>query len=51
MLGRNYRVHDTLDNANRIMNNTFWLGIWPGLDSKRLGFMASRLETFVGVNF
>jgi CDP-6-deoxy-D-xylo-4-hexulose-3-dehydrase len=46
MAGRNYRIAGTLGNADRIMNNTFWLGIWPGLGDHELDHVAERLATF-----
>ena len=46
MAGRNYRIAGTLGNADRIMNNTFWLGIWPGLETQQIDFLAEKLHTF-----
>lgn len=51
MKGRNYRASDTLDNADKIMNNTFWLGIWPGLKTEHLEFLAEKLLTFCQPKF
>jgi CDP-6-deoxy-D-xylo-4-hexulose-3-dehydrase len=33
------------------MNQTFWLGVFPGLSREMLDFVVERLETFFGVNF
>jgi CDP-6-deoxy-D-xylo-4-hexulose-3-dehydrase len=33
------------------MNQTFWLGVFPGLSKEMLDFIVERLETFFGVNF
>lgn len=46
MIDRHYRVAGTLGNADRIMNNTFWLGIWPGLEIQHLDFVAEKLHAF-----
>lgn len=51
MSGRNYRVSGRLTNTDIVMNNTFWLGVYPGLDTAMLDYAADRLETFLGVNF
>jgi CDP-6-deoxy-D-xylo-4-hexulose-3-dehydrase len=32
-----------------VMNNTFWLGVWPGLTLEMLDFVASNLKTLLGV--
>lgn len=49
--GRQYRVQGELKNTDTIMNNTFWIGVYPGLDQERLEYVADRLETFFGLNF
>jgi CDP-6-deoxy-D-xylo-4-hexulose-3-dehydrase len=51
MLGRNYRVSGELINTDRVMNDTFWIGVFPGLTEAMLDFAASRIESFLGVNF
>lgn len=51
MIGRNFRVSGELTNTDIIMNNTFWIGVYPGLSEEMLSFTVNRLETFLGVNF
>ena len=51
MIGRNFRVSGQLSNTDIIMNNTFWIGVYPGLTEEMLGYVVDRLETFLGVNF
>ncbi len=51
MIGRNFRVSGTLTNTDTVMNQTFWLGVWPGLAREQLDYMADKLEEFFGVNF
>ena len=51
MIGRNFRVSGTLTNTDTVMNQTFWLGVWPGLGREQLDYMADKLEEFFGVNF
>jgi len=51
MEGRNYRVSGELVNTNIIMNNTFWLGIYPGISEEMLDFVAGKIESFLGINF
>lgn len=49
--GVDYRVQGELKNTDRIMNNTFWVGIFPGLSREQLDYTAQCLEEFFGVNF
>ena len=51
MEGRNYRVQGELRNTDVVMNQTFWLGVYPGLGEAQLDFVASRVEEFFGLNF
>lgn len=51
MIGRNYRVSGTLVNTDIVMNDTFWIGVYPGLTHEMLDFATSKIETFLGVNF
>lgn len=46
-----YRVVGDLDNTDLIMNNTFWIGVFPGLGEDQLGFIISKFEEFFGLNF
>ena len=48
--GRNYRVVGDLTNTDRIMHDTFWIGVYPGLDEEHLDFVAGKITTYVGVN-
>jgi CDP-4-dehydro-6-deoxyglucose reductase, E1 len=51
MTGRQYRVSGTLHSADRIMNQTFWLGVHPALNADMLAYVANQIKTFLGVNF
>ncbi len=51
MQGRSYRVSGDLTHTDTIMNDSFWVGIYPGLNKEMLDFTASKIETFLGINF
>ena len=51
MLGRNFRVSGELTNTDVVMNQTFWLGVWPGLTRAHLDYVVDKLGEFFGVNF
>ena len=46
-----YRIVGNLTNTDITMNQTLWLGIYPGLDSAQLDYIAEKMEEFFGVNF
>ena len=46
MKNTNFRVHGELKNTNLVMDNTFWLGLYPGLIFKHLEFAINILKTF-----
>jgi CDP-4-dehydro-6-deoxyglucose reductase, E1 len=51
MIGRQFRVSGDLTNTDVVMNQTFWLGTFPGLHFQHLDYVATKLEEFFGVNF
>ncbi len=42
--GRLYRVAGDLPNTDRIMNDTFWIGLYPGLSVEMLDYAASQIR-------
>lgn len=49
--GLEYRVVGDLTNTDITMNQTLWLGIYPGLGQEHLDYIAEKLEGFFGVGF
>lgn len=37
-------------NADNVINDTFWIGVYPGLSEEMLSFIAEKLEIFFGLN-
>ncbi len=46
-IGKNYRIADSLDNSDYIMNNTFFLGTYPGNTSERLDYIEEVVDQFM----
>ena len=46
-----HRVSGNLTNTDKVMNDTFWVGVYPGLNEDMLNFMVEKLEAFFGINF
>ena len=43
--GEGYRVSGTLENTDRIMADTFWVGVYPGMtDEMRIDYMAKTIR-------
>ena len=38
--GEGYRIVGTLENTDRIMNDTFWVGVYPGMSDEMIDYMA-----------
>jgi CDP-6-deoxy-D-xylo-4-hexulose-3-dehydrase len=45
MKGCNYRISGELINTDRVMNDTFWVGVYPGLTQQMLDFVAEKIES------
>jgi CDP-6-deoxy-D-xylo-4-hexulose-3-dehydrase len=43
-----YRVAGSLDNTDRIMNDSFWIGVYPGMTEDMLAVMAETIAEGVG---
>ncbi|HJB48291.1 MAG TPA: lipopolysaccharide biosynthesis protein RfbH [Candidatus Olsenella excrementigallinarum] len=43
-----YRVCGSLDETDRIMNDTFWIGVYPGMTDEKLAYMAEMIKKAVG---
>jgi CDP-6-deoxy-D-xylo-4-hexulose-3-dehydrase len=46
-----YRVVGNLSNTDKSMNDTFWIGVQPSLDTERLEYVCTKLEEFFGIGF
>ncbi|MDU6630410.1 MAG: DegT/DnrJ/EryC1/StrS family aminotransferase, partial [Lachnoanaerobaculum sp.] len=38
-----YRIVGELTNTDRIMNDTFWVGVYPGMTDEKIDFMAKMI--------
>ena len=42
-----YRVVGELTNTDKVMQNSFWIGVWPGIDHERLNYMIEIFKQMV----
>ena len=42
-----YRVAGTLENTDFVMNNSFWVGVYPGMTEQKLDYMAKIIREAV----
>ena len=44
---KGYRIIGELKETDRIMNNTFWIGVYPGMSDEKLDYMIEKLKESV----
>jgi CDP-4-dehydro-6-deoxyglucose reductase, E1 len=45
--GEGYRVVGDLKNTDRIMNDTFWIGVYPGMTEEKLEYITGKFNEFI----
>lgn len=45
--GEGYRIVGELSNTDVIMNQTFWIGVYPGMNDDMVQYMISKIREFV----
>ena len=43
-LRKNFKISENLTNTDFVMNNTFWVGIFPGIGEEELSFTAKIIK-------
>ena len=44
-----YRIVGTLENTDRIMERSFWIGVYPGMTERRIERMSVALHKALGI--
>lgn len=42
--GEGYRIAGTLENTDRILSDTFWIGVYPGMTDEMIAYMAKVIK-------
>ncbi|OGS45219.1 MAG: lipopolysaccharide biosynthesis protein RfbH [Elusimicrobia bacterium RIFOXYD2_FULL_34_15] len=45
-----YRVHGDLKNTDLVMNNLFWIGVYPGINKEKLKYIIHIFDVFLKKN-
>lgn len=45
--GADYRIAGKLRETDRIMNRTFWVGVYPGLSTEKLDYMLGEIKHYI----
>jgi len=45
--GKGYRVAGELTNTDKIMNDAFWVGVYPGMTNEMIEYMAKTIKESV----
>ncbi len=45
--GKDYRIAAELKNTDKIMNDSFWIGLYPGMGVDKLNYMIGKIKNFI----
>jgi CDP-4-dehydro-6-deoxyglucose reductase, E1 len=47
ILNKDYRVVNELSNTNKVMNDSFWIGVYPGLTQEQIEYIVNNIKRFL----
>ena len=47
---KDYRIIGNLKNTDKVMNDSFWVGVYPGMTKIELDFMVKKISQFINSN-
>ena len=50
MKNQHYKIIGDLTNSNIVVNNTFWIGVYPGLGAEELNYVLEIFRKFLKIN-
>jgi CDP-4-dehydro-6-deoxyglucose reductase, E1 len=49
--GKNYRIAGQLKNTDKLMNDSFWIGLYPGMTEEMIGYIVAQIRDFRNIRF
>jgi CDP-6-deoxy-D-xylo-4-hexulose-3-dehydrase len=46
--GEDYRLVGELEMTDKIMNDSFWVGVYPGMGQEAIAYMVQTIRQYVG---
>jgi CDP-6-deoxy-D-xylo-4-hexulose-3-dehydrase len=50
MSNKNYKIHKDLINTDKVMNDSFWIGVYPGLTQEHLDYMYLSIKEYINAS-
>lgn len=47
MVNKKYIIHKNLKNTDKVMQDSFWFGVYPGLEKQHLDYIYSSVEEYI----
>ena len=47
--GIDFRIVGELKNTDKIMNDSLWVGVYPGMSTEKIDYCIGKIREFVGV--
>jgi len=45
--GIDYRIIGNLSNSDKVMNDSFWIGVYPGMNKESMDYMINMIQEFI----
>ena len=49
--GKDYRIAGELKNTDKLMNDSFWIGLYPGMTEEMIGYIVAQIRDFTNIRF
>ena len=49
--GKDYRIASQLKNTDKLMNDSFWIGLYPGMTEEMIGYIVAQIRDFANIRF